>query len=343
MDGNLRMTPESPSAAASAVTVAIRRAPDYLPDPVGLAVASAVSVYGGWERLIRRGDRVLVKPNCISATPPERCAQTHPVVILAVCRQLLDYGAKPYLGDSPAWGSLMGALHKLGIVDELARLGVPVVPFNRPVHVNNPRGKVFTHLTVDAAALEADAIVNLPKFKAHRQLLMTLAIKNMFGCVGGRRKAWWHVKAGGYENYFGRMLVETFEMLRPVITILDAVVAMQGKGPISGTPKPLGLLLAGTDGPALEIVAAEIVGVKPQQLRTLRAARELQIGNPYLENIHIDGPQIDVVRCSDFELPHLLQIGFSLPRVVKGAFKNAWITHQQTKQRSPQDPAAASS
>jgi uncharacterized protein (DUF362 family) len=316
---------------ATSATVAITRASTYEPGDVGPAISQVVSAFGGWRGLVRPGDRVLVKPNCISSAPPSRPAQTHPAVILEVCRQLLDYGARPFVGDSPAWGSLDGALKALGVIEDLGRLGVPIVPFKRPIKAANPRGKVFSRLTVDAAALEADAIVNVAKLKAHRQLVLTAAIKNMFGCVSGRRKAWWHVKAGSYENYFGLMLVETFEMLRPVISIIDAVVAMEGNGPISGTPRPMGLVLASTDGPALERIAAELVGVKPSRLRTLQAARELEVGTPCRERIQVIGVDPREARVADFQMPRMMPIGFSLPRLVKGALKNAWILHRQAK------------
>jgi uncharacterized protein (DUF362 family) len=316
---------------AGRATVAIERASSYEPAQIGPAIRRVVEAAGGWERLVKPGDRVLVKPNCICGLPPERPAQTHPAVIVEVCRQLLDRGARPFVGDSPAWGSLPGNLSQLGADGDLARLGVPVVEFKNPVKANNPRGKVFGSLTVDAAALGADAIVNLPKFKAHRQLLVTVALKNMFGCVGGRRKAWWHVKAGSYDNYFARMLVETFEMLRPVITIVDAVIAMEGKGPIKGTPRPMNLVLASTDGPALERVAADLIGVKPARLRTLAAARELRVGTPYRDQIDIVGPEPADIRVEAFQIPKLIPIGFSIPRLVKGALKNAWIVRQQAR------------
>ncbi len=320
-------------------TVSLQRAESYQPRVIADAIERCVKPFGGWASLVGRGARVLVKPNCICAARPEQPAQTHPAVIAEVCRQLLDHGARPFVGDSPAWGSLTGNLRTLGALDELNRLGVPIVEFKNPVETRNPRGKVFHKLTIDRAALEADAIVNLPKFKAHRQLLMTVVIKNMFGCVGGRRKAWWHFKAGSYENYFGRMLVETFELLRPAISIVDAVVAMEGKGPISGTPRSMNLLMAATDGPALERVAADLVGVKPAMLRTLAAARELEVGTPYLERIDVDGVPLAEARVESFDLPRLIPIGFSLPRLVKGAFKNAWLVHQQHKAEHQPDAA----
>jgi len=316
-------------------TVAIQRANSYETTTLHSAINNAVNALGGWQRLVKPGDRVLVKPNCIWGAAPDRPVQTHPAVILEVCRQLIDCGAKPFVGDSPAWGSFIANLRLLGIMDDLAHLGVPVVSFKRPVKADNPNGKVFHKLTVDAAALEADAIVNLPKFKSHRQLVLTVAIKNMFGCVGGQRKKWWHVKAGGYDNYFGWMLVETFMMLRPVVTIIDAVIAMEGNGPINGTPRPMGLILAATDGPALERIAADLVCLKPSRLRALSAARELEVGTPYLEQIDVTGVPVADVRVTDFKMPKLMPIGFSLPRFVKSTVKHAWLVHQQNKASSP--------
>ncbi len=318
--------------ATGRARVAVQPAASYEVPEVRSAITAAIEALGGWAGLIRPGDRVLVQPNCISSAPPEEAAHTHLAVILEVCRQLIEVGARPFVGDSPAWGTLVGNLGRLGVVADLERLGVPIVPFSRPVKAENPRGRVFHRLTVDTAALEADAIVNLPKLKAHRQLLLTAAIKNMFGCVVGRRKAWWHVKAGSYENYFARMLVDTFEMLRPAVTIVDAIVAMEGKGPINGTPRPMNLVLASTDGPAVERVAADLVGLKPSQLRTLQAARELEAGTPYLDRIEVIGPPLAEVRVSDFDLPRLIPIGFSLPRFVKGSFKQAWAARSQKLQ-----------
>lgn len=310
-------------------TVAIERVETYDRAVLGPAIERAVEAAGGWRSGIKSGDRVLVKPNCISGVPRERAAQTDPAVILEVCRQLIDFGARPFVGDSPAWGSLEGNLRVLGALDELRRMDVPVVPFTHPRRAENPRGMVFHYLTVDAAALEADAIVNLPKFKAHRQLKLTVVLKNMFGCVSGRRKALWHFRAGSYENYFGRMLIETFEMLRPVMNIVDAVTAMEGKGPISGTPRQMNLIMASTDGPATERITVDLVGLAPDKLRTLAAARELGIGTPHRDRIDVIGADVASVAVEDFEIPPQIRIGFSFPRLVRGAFKNAWITHQQ--------------
>src|SRR5687768_700707 len=127
--------------------VAIQRADSYDTGSVRSAIDGAIAALGGWSALVKRGDRVLVKPNCICGSPPQQAAQTHPAIIVEVCRQLIDIGAKPFVGDSPAWGSLRGNLQALGVLDELARLDVPIVAFDHPVRTANPRGKVFHKLS----------------------------------------------------------------------------------------------------------------------------------------------------------------------------------------------------
>jgi uncharacterized protein (DUF362 family) len=310
--------------------VVIQRSEDYSAQAVARAIGAAIEPLGGWARWLKRGDRVLVKTNCISGAPAEQQAQTHPEFVAAVCRQLIDFGARPFVGDSPAWGSLPSVAAKSGLTSTLERLGLPLVEFKHPVKVENTHGRVFRRLTIDRAALEADAIINLPKLKAHRQLYVTLAIKNMFGCVPGKRKAWWHFKAGNYENYFARMLCEVYALTRPAVTIMDAIVAQEGNGPIRGEPRPLGLVLASTDAPALERIACEIIGAEPHRVRTLRAAAELGIGVPQRDRIEVLGEPIKAVRIRDFKFPMPLPIGFSLPRVVRSTLKNAWITHQES-------------
>lgn len=310
--------------------VVIQHAETYSTPVVARAVASAVEPLGGWDAWLKPGARVLVKPNCISAAPAEQHAQTHPTLVAEICRQLIDFGAKPFVADSPAWGSLPAAATKAGLTPMLARLNVPLVEFKDPVRIENVAGYVYRYLTLDRAAVDADAIINVPKLKTHRQLYVTLAIKNMFGCMPGKRKAWWHFKAGNYENYFARMLCEIYAITRPAITIMDAIIGQEGNGPIRGDPRQIGLILASTDAPALERVACEIIGAEPHRVRTLRAAAELGIGVPQLDRIRVLGEPIEAVRLTDFRFPKPLPIGFSLPRVVKSALKNAWITRQES-------------
>jgi uncharacterized protein (DUF362 family) len=311
--------------------VAITHCRTYDAEPLAAAIAAAVKPLGGWSRWIRPGAKVLVKPNCIVAAPAERQAQTHPAFVAEICRQLLDLGARPFVGDSPAWGSMTAAARKSGLAPLLDRLGVPLVEFRNPVKIENASGRVCRRLTLDRAVIEADAVVNVPKLKSHGQLYVTLAIKNLFGCVSGKRKAWWHFKAGDHENYFARMLCEVCALVNPAITIMDAVIGMEGDGPIGGTPRPIGAVLASTDAPALERVACEIMGADLSKVRTLAAAAELGIGTTQFERIDVVGDPLEPLRVKDFQFPNLVPIGMSFPRLVRSTLKNAWIVRRDSR------------
>jgi len=179
---------DNPTGAVVAVT----RVGDYRDEDVLEAVRRQFELLGGLDRFIARGDRVLLKPNFIVPRRRELAAQTDPAVILAVARLVKDFGARPFVGDSPAWGNFESCLQALELAEPLRRLGVPFGPLDRPRRLRIDGSLV----SISRVALDADRIINLPKFKAHQQLGATFAVKNMFGAVCGKQKAFWHFARG---------------------------------------------------------------------------------------------------------------------------------------------------
>ena len=305
--------------------VALIGCPGYEPGELEPALDRLFGELGGLERFIQPGQRVLIKPNCIAPIPRARAGQTDPALIVSVARRVRDLGATPIVGDSPAWGRLRDNLAAIGAIEPLRKLGVDIVEFSRGRRLDNYPMRIYRRFTVADDVLAADRIINLPKLKGHKQLGLTAAIKNMFGCVTGKRKALWHFRAGDQRNFFGWMLVELFDRLRPCLTIVDAVVGQEGDGPINGTPRRFGWLVGGADGVAIERVCAELVGFRPEELRILRAASELGIGQVALEQIEVVGRFIEQERISDFRRPELIPIRFDLLRVFRSAMKNVWL------------------
>ena len=115
-------------------------------------------------------------------------------MILEVARLLKDCGAKPFVADSPAWADTAACARALELIEPLQKLGVPIRQLDDPRKCRLPRGG--PRVGISSVALDADAIINLPKFKAHQQLTATFAVKNMFGCVSGKHKALWHFRKG---------------------------------------------------------------------------------------------------------------------------------------------------
>jgi len=286
----------------STTTVSVIRCDGYENEAVYRAVKRAVDLVGGIEGFVSRNDRVLIKPNLLSAKTPDRAALTHPAVLEAVVRLVQEAGATPLVGDSPAIGSTRACAEKGGFGPVLKKYGVPLLPFERPAVIKNPAGALKTFERA-RAALEVDKIINLPKLKTHGQMIMTMAVKNTFGLVPGVRKTQWHLRIGNNPGHFARMLVDLHYKAAPVLSVMDAVVAMQGNGPGSGDPVDLGLIVAGADASAIDAVTCRIVGLTPSLLYTLAEAKRAGRGTTDLSAITVLGENLHDVSVSGFRFP----------------------------------------
>lgn len=310
--------------------VALTHCPDYEPARVADAVQRQVDLLGGLPALLEPGDSVLIKPNFIAPRSHRHsAAQTHPAVILAVARLLKDYGARPFVGDSPAWADTTACARVLGLIEPLRRLGVPIRQLDNPQKCRLGRGG--PRVGISSIALEADAIINLPKFKAHQQLTATFAVKNMFGCVSGKRKALWHFRKGDDPTEFCKMLIGLYEHLAPVLTIIDGIVAMEGQGPIRGPSRPLGWLIGGTDPIACEIACCRLIDLSPDAVPIIRTAKEIGFGCSDPSGIEIVGDTPPAAPCPDFAMPYLIPVKFSLPHICRSIGRQILLLVRGTK------------
>jgi uncharacterized protein (DUF362 family) len=295
--------------------VTLTRCVDYSQPKIAEAIATQFKLLGGVEKFVRPGDTVLLKPNFI-APRSRRCAtQTDPAVIIETAKLLKDFGARPFVGDSPAWGNVFTCVRKLKLEEPLKKLSVPVKQLNRPRKCRIGAG--HTRVGISSVALDADVIINLPKFKTHQQLVATFAVKNMFGCVSGKRKALWHFAKGGNFYDFCELLIDIFTFLKPALTIIDAVSVMDGPGPIKGRARPLGYLIGGTEPIACETICCELVNIKPDELPIIKTARQMGFGCSEPDKIKVIGDNFPQTVCTDFELPKLIPLRFSLLHVCK--------------------------
>ncbi len=300
-------------------TVILSRCSDYNPPGIAEALQKQFELLGGLKKFVRPGDTVLLKPNFIAPRSRRHATQTHPTVILETARLLKDFGAKPFVGDSPAWGNVFTCVKALKLEEPLKKLSVPVKQLNKPK--NCRIGAKSIKVGISSVALDADVIINLPKFKSHQQLVATFAVKNMFGCVSGKRKAIWHFKKGGNAQDFCELLIDIFKFLNPAFTIIDAVVAMDGRGPIRGRTRPLGYLIGGTDPIACETICAKLVGINPENVPIIKTARQIGFGYSDIAKIEIAGDGFPQNICTDFQLPKMVPIRFSLLHVCKSICK----------------------
>ncbi len=223
---------------------------------------------------IEPGMRVLIKPNFLAPAKPEHAMTTHPLVLRAVVEYALGRGVRPMVADSPGLGSFERLIRQGGYAEALSGLDVELRPFKETVPVDI--GEPFGRIAIAREALEADTLINLPKLKTHTMMLLTLGVKNLFGCVVGLEKVQWHMRSGVNRHLFARLLVQIHCAVNPAATLMDGILGMEGQGPgRSGTPRRLGVLVAGASAPAVDLAVCRLLQVPADQLPTHRAAAEL--------------------------------------------------------------------
>jgi uncharacterized protein (DUF362 family) len=299
--------------------VTLTRCRDYSRPAIAEAIEKHFNLLGGLERFVKPGDSVLLKPNFIAPRARRHAAQTDPAVILETARLLKDFGARPFVADSPAWSNVFACVKVLKLTEPLKKMSVPVKQLDNPKTCRI--GAKNIRVGISSVALDADVIINLPKFKSHQQLGATFAVKNMFGCVSGKRKALWHFTKGRHQDEFCELLIDIYKYLNPVLTIIDAVTAMEGPGPIRGRPRSLGWLIGGTDPIACETICAKLIGIEPQDIPIIKTAKQTGFGCSDPAKIKIAGDDFSQNICIDFKLPELVPIRFSLLHVCKSICK----------------------
>lgn len=299
--------------------VSLIRCGNYSQPEFSNSLVRQFELLGGLDKFVGRGDSVLLKPNFIAPRSHRHATQTHPAVIIGIARLLKDFGARPFVGDSPAWSNVFACVKALGLEEDLKKLSVPVRQLDKPKWCRIGAGNI--KVGISSIALDADRIINLPKFKTHQQLVATFAVKNMFGCVSGKRKALWHFRKGGHFEDFCELLIEIFKFLNPALTIIDGVMAMDGAGPIRGRTRPLGWLIGGTEPIACETVCCKLVNIRPEELPIIKTARQMGLEYCNLEKIKILGDELPENPCTDFELAKPIPLRFTLPHVCKSIGK----------------------
>jgi len=287
------------------------------------------AVFGLLDRIgslhIPVGARVLIKPNFLAPAAPDRAMTTHPLVLRMVVEYVLEKGGHPLVSDSPGLGAFERLLRKGGYAQSLEGLDVELRPFTETVKVDV--GEPFGRIDIAREAVAADVVINLPKLKTHTQMLLTLGVKNLFGCIVGLTKPEWHMRSGVDRQMFARLLVQVYRAIHPAATLLDGILAMEGEGPgRSGRPRELGILAAGASAPSVDLAVCRLVGVRPEDLPTHQAAAELGL---VAETVAIAG---DVSPVPAFKLPVLAPLTFGPKRLQR-------LMRRHLVQRPVADPA----
>lgn len=279
---------------------------------VDAAVREGMRLLGGVERFVRPEERVLLKPNLLGRASPDKAVTTHPAVFEAVAKLLREAGCEHLTyGDSPGSPTTTPekAAEGCGIAEAARRLDVTPADFASGGIVSFPEGKTARSFYLCHGARDAEAIISLCKMKTHALERITGAVKNLYGCICGVNKAAGHAAYPNAE-IFAEMLCDLHRCLRPRLHIMDGVVAMEGNGPASGTPRAMNLLLFSADPVALDSVFAALIDLDPALVPTCVSGARAGLGVMAPEAIDVltpDGPvTVEEARkrwgCPDFDV-----------------------------------------
>ncbi len=304
-------------------SVCLLQATSYDLSVLRSSIEALLAPLGGISAFVKPGDRVLLKPNLLTGARPTKECVTRPEIVYCVAKLVQEAGGLPFLGDGPAFGSARGVAKANGYLPLIEELKVPIVEFSGQRY--KTVGDEFDHLLLSKEVMNADVVINLPKVKSHVQITLTMGVKNLFGCVPGKMKAWWHMEAGKDADRFGQMLVETARTISPNLTILDGILGHEGNGPSGGEPRELGLLAASADVFALDRAIVAVLQVDPDRIPTVRMSRRLGLC-PELEAIEFPLSRPEELAIEDWKLPDkMMPIDFGAPRVVKSTFKHLYV------------------
>ena len=275
-------------------TVSIVKTPEN-PDEkeIDIAVRKAIELAGGLTDIVPRGGTVLIKPNLVDTQPPETGTTTDPRVCKSIAMMVRETGAKPIIAESSSVGIDTEKAFETTGYAKLRDEGFEVIDLKKEktIKVAVPRGKSLKEVPLPEIAVEADAIISVPRMKTHAQTMVTLALKNMKGLLTDTYKRKFHLDFGLYQG-----VADLNTVVKPALSVVDGIIAQEGLGPQSGTPIEMDLIIAGKDPVAVDAVTSVIMGFAPRESGIIDEAAKRGIGTAELEEIEIVGESIASVQ-----------------------------------------------
>jgi uncharacterized protein (DUF362 family)/NAD-dependent dihydropyrimidine dehydrogenase PreA subunit len=281
--------------------VALVRCATYDEEQVYEAVKAGVDLLDGISNFVGSEERIVLKPNVLVGTNPQKCVTTHPSVFKAAGKLLQDAGATVYYGDSPSFGKCEWHMKRAHLKKEADQLGIRLADFDNGRSVSHKEALLIKSFVIAHGVLDSDGLVSLPKLKTHPLTRFTGAVKNQLGCIPGLLKSQYHVKLPDPYD-FATMLVDLNTLIRPRLFIMDGIMAMEGNGPRSGKPKSLGVLLISSDPIAIDSIACKIIDLDPEAVPTSRPGERAGLGVYRHRDIEIVGENVESLIDVNFDV-----------------------------------------
>lgn len=301
------------------------------------AVNKALELLGGIEKFIKKGDKVVIKPNLVSRKKPDEAVTTHPALLRAVIKAAESAGGIVTVAESPGGPYNAAALKAVyggcGMNDAVDGTNAKLNFDTGFTEVDYPDGKTVKKIPVINPILEADVIISVPKLKTHAMTSYTGAVKNLFGVIPGTYKAEMHFRLNE-RKAFCSMLVDLCGCVKPSLSIMDGVWGMEGDGPTAGINRHVGLVMASANAHALDLAACRLIDYSPCEVDTVSEAIERGLTVKSAQELDIIGEDLDKLIIKDFIKPeshfNLLRV-IRLPAALNGFVTNALASKPKIK------------
>ncbi|NOZ60592.1 MAG: DUF362 domain-containing protein [Calditrichaeota bacterium] len=253
-------------------------------DPAAM-VRKAVEMLGGMSKFVKKGQTVVVKPNIGWDRVPEQAATTNPDVVAEIVRMCKEAGALKVMVFDNTCNQARRCYKRSQIQKKAKEAGADVSFMYKQKFekVRIPHGKELRTWEIYRDALKADVLINVPIAKHHSLSRVTLGMKNLMGLIGGNR--------GKIHNHFNVKITDLNTIIRPQLTILDAVRILLRNGPQGGNlsdVKAVNTIIAGADIVAVDAFGATLFGLQPEQLGFLKEAHARGLGEMNLDKLKIE-------------------------------------------------------
>jgi uncharacterized protein (DUF362 family) len=249
-------------------------------------VRQALAAYGGMQMFVPKGASVVVKPNiCVAYHTYEYAATTNPWVVGALVKLAFEAGAsRVQVFDFPFGGSAQEAYVRSGIDEQVRAAGGEMMPMPdfKYVSTDIPNGVDLKRTKAFKDALEADVLIDVPIAKHHGSTRLSLGMKNLMGLVLDR---------GAIHNNLGQRIADLTTLFRPKLTVVDAVRMLMKHGPSGGNlddVKKMDTIIVSPDIVAADSYATTLFGLQPDDIKYIKAASQMGLGNGNLKNLKIE-------------------------------------------------------
>lgn len=287
--------------------VVIKNCENYNIDILVQNINEGIDNLGGWDKYVYEGANVLLKVNLIGPKTSDSGAITHVEFVRSITKILKEKGCNVFIGDSSG-GAIAGiaptreSFISSGIEKMANEEGAIIKNFDKEGVVKCDNDLVYGPMYIAKPMFDADVVINLPKLKTHSAAMYTGAVKNLFGCIPGLKKAYYH-KIAPNPLDFGNVIVDINKSCKIDLHIMDGIESMEGEGPTGGSVYESKKILISEDPLALDLVASKMIGMDSDNIPILKIAQKRNLGESNLDKIQLLGDYSILPKLYNYKLP----------------------------------------